>query len=57
MESKDNGQQEQPTQGTATKVQMSTRVEEKKESQQKIKIRSTIANSIVFIILIAGFTG
>lgn len=56
MESKDNVQQEQPTQGTATKVQMSTRVEEK-ESQQKNKIRSTIANSIVFIILIAGFTG
>lgn len=27
----------------------------KKESQQKNKIRSTIANSIVFIILIAGF--
>ncbi|CDN75845.1 HlyD family secretion protein [Elizabethkingia anophelis] len=55
MESKDNGQQEQPTQGTATKVQMSTRVEEKKKANKKNKIRSTIANSIVFIILIAGF--
>ncbi|ATC35308.1 HlyD family secretion protein [Elizabethkingia anophelis] len=55
MESKDNVQQEQPTQGTATKVQMSTRVEEKKKANKKNKIRSTIANSIVFIILIAGF--
>lgn len=55
MESKDNIQQEQPTQGTATKVQMSTRVEEKKKANKKNKIRSTIANSIVFIILIAGF--
>ncbi|HAY3541717.1 TPA: HlyD family secretion protein [Elizabethkingia anophelis] len=55
MESKDNVQQEQPTQRTATKVQMSTRVEEKKKANKKNKIRSTIANSIVFIILIAGF--
>ncbi|MDV3754379.1 hemolysin D [Elizabethkingia anophelis] len=55
MESKDNVQQEQPTQGTATKVQMSTRVEEKKKANKKNKIRSTIANSIVFIILIVGF--
>ncbi|MCT3693023.1 HlyD family secretion protein [Elizabethkingia anophelis] len=55
MESKDNVQQEQSTQGTATKVQMSTRVEEKKKANKKNKIRSTIANSIVFIILIAGF--
>ncbi|WP_395762932.1 HlyD family secretion protein [Elizabethkingia anophelis] len=55
MESKDNVQQEQPTQVTATKVQMSTRVEEKKKANKKNKIRSTIANSIVFIILIAGF--
>ncbi|MCT3697266.1 HlyD family secretion protein [Elizabethkingia anophelis] len=55
MESKDNVQQEQPTQGTATKVQMSTRVEEKKKANKKNKIRSTIANLIVFIILIAGF--
>ncbi|MCT3816780.1 hemolysin D [Elizabethkingia anophelis] len=55
MESKDNVQQEQPSQGTATKVQMSTRVEEKKKANKKNKIRSTIANSIVFIILIAGF--
>ncbi|AMR40944.1 HlyD family secretion protein [Elizabethkingia anophelis] len=55
MESKDNVQQEQPTQGTATKVQMSTRVEEKKKANKKNRIRSTIANSIVFIILIAGF--
>lgn len=35
MESKDNGQQEQPTQGTATKVQMSTRVEEKRKPTKK----------------------
>ncbi|MCL1688478.1 hemolysin D [Elizabethkingia anophelis] len=55
MESKDNVQQEQPTQGTGAKVQMSTRVEEKKKANKKNKIRSTIANSIVFIILIAGF--
>ncbi|HFK5581565.1 HlyD family secretion protein [Elizabethkingia anophelis] len=55
MESKDNVQQEQSTQGTATKVQMTTRVEEKKKANKKNKIRSTIANSIVFIILIAGF--
>ncbi|WP_199162502.1 HlyD family secretion protein [Elizabethkingia sp. ASV34] len=55
MESKDNVQQEQPTQGAGAKVQMSTRVEEKKKANKKNKIRSTIANSIVFIILIAGF--
>ena len=55
MESKDNVQQEQSTQGTGAKVQMSTRVEEKKKANKKNKIRSTIANSIVFIILIAGF--
>lgn len=55
MESKDNVQQEQPAQGTGAKVQMSTRVEEKKKANKKNKIRSTIANSIVFIILIAGF--
>ncbi|MDQ8750739.1 HlyD family secretion protein [Elizabethkingia miricola] len=55
MESKDNVQQEQPTQGTGAKVQMSTRVEEKKKANKKNKIRSTIANSIVFIILITGF--
>ncbi|WP_278554518.1 HlyD family secretion protein [Elizabethkingia bruuniana] len=55
MESKDNVQQEQSTQGTGAKVQMSTRVEEKKKTNKKNKIRSTIANSIVFIILIAGF--
>ncbi|AJW61772.1 Multidrug export protein EmrA [Elizabethkingia miricola] len=55
MESKDNVQQEQSTQGTGVKVQMSTRVEEKKKANKKNKIRSTIANSIVFIILIAGF--
>lgn len=56
MESKDNVQQEQPTQGTATKCKCQQELR-KKESQQKNKIRSTIANSIVFIILIAGFTG
>ncbi|CAM3489195.1 HlyD family secretion protein [Elizabethkingia occulta] len=55
MESKNNVQQEQPTQVTGAKVQMSTRVEEKKKANKKNKIRSIIANSIVFIILIAGF--
>lgn len=37
MESKDNVQQEQSTQGTGAKVQMSTRVEEKKKANKKIK--------------------
>lgn len=54
MESKDNVQQEQPTQGTGAKCKCQQELR-KKESQQKNKIRSTIANSIVFIILIAGF--